>query len=173
LLAGTGGTLQTQNGLTPTGVLASGWFGERATGSSTATAVFSKEMTRADQLIGTGQIIQVDWTATGVNPERYRMEYRRQGFGIQNNIVIGAKAYIQATFELLEPAVNWLGVAAAAGRSITQGSMNPCGPIYLRGQPWVLPGGTTTIFVDLDVLTDGTQADHVKGSWRDVRVCYQ
>lgn len=176
LLSGTGGFLQTENGVTPTGVLASGWFGERSVGSSTATMVASKSVPRYDQMTGTGQVIQVDWTGNGSGTETYRMEYRRQGFGIQNNIIIGNSIYIQATFELLEPATNWLGLSVSAGGTsdnFNANSLDQCGPIFLRSQPIVITPGTTVIFVDLDILTDGTQVGHVKGEWRDVRVVYQ
>ena len=190
LMAGTGGSKFASTGVTPSGSVATGWKASRAVGSSTATMACSKEGTRADGLSGDGQVIQVDMTGAGVQGEVYRLEYVGSGFSLNSNLVVGKKAWFEATYEVLDAPTDFHTVQASLresgstpnvsgydGRYIS--STTATGPTrayqgFLRTPAVPVQSTTTSLAVYLDIYMNGANGNgHAKVALRDAQVRYE
>lgn len=184
LFTGTGGTLTTLTGVTPSGSLATSWQGFRNTGTSTATLSFSKENPRTDVTGSNGerQIITISSNSGGSAYETYsiRMPVVAGTFSVGDTVyaemgieVVSATNLVSATLYLYEngpatPNNNSDMNDNSAGGTLKVTSFNG----ILRTEPFVIQSGTTNIYIQLNINTKsdtGTAAAVVKASDASVR----
>lgn len=103
-LAGTGGTLMTSTGFTPSGALAAGWQVIRS-GTSTATLVCAKESPRLDGFSsGERQILTLSVNSVGTNDEIYNLRFPAVNHGVDT--AAGDWIYGEAQIEVLSAPEN-------------------------------------------------------------------
>lgn len=112
IMAGTGGTLTTSSGLTPTGVVANGLRIFRSAGTSVATMVGAKENPRTDLAnpaqTGERQRITVNVTGAGLANELYVLNNVSATL-TQSNFAAGDMVYAECKMQVLAGATNLQG----------------------------------------------------------------
>lgn len=135
ILAGTGGALQTNAGLTPTGAIAANWTALRQAGSSTATMVLAKENPRTDGPgSGERQKVTVNVTNGSGALELYRIS------STNFPVVPGQTIFAQADYEILAGAASVMGCTLTLTTNGT-GAVSTVDNNIIGGMTGVLPSG--------------------------------
>ena len=182
--AWTGGSLTTNAGLTPSGVLAFGLSAFRSRGSSTATMALSKENPRTDgPVTGERQFVEVSISSTG-DPsfETYTLQ-----LGSNVSVTAGEQFYLQVNYELMTVPQGLLGVEArlytgggGVDQTVSDGMIDTAvaqAPIYEEVHSGVLKTPILTVAVSntamniqLNLHMKAANSSTAKIAWSDMQI---